>query len=97
MCYKFENILSKEILLQVNMTTEMQQETLGSYTSTDMQNSGNSDKQAALGEMRAAKAQRDEQSGGEVNKNETLGKVEKSLGSVTGCEGMEEEGAKRQA
>ena len=68
---------------------------LGSYTSTDMQNAGASDKQAAVGEMRAAKAQSDAQPG-DVNKNETLGKVEQKLGSVTGCEGMEEEGQKRQ-
>ena len=31
------------------------QEAVGSYTSTDMQNSGASDKQAAVEEMRAAK------------------------------------------
>ena len=72
------------------------QETLGSYTSTDLQNTGASDKQAGLDEMRAAKAQNDEQ-GSEVNKNETLGKVEKTLGGAVGCEGMEEEGGKRQA
>ena len=58
-----------------------------------MQNAGAADKQAAVEEMRAAR----EASGGEPSKNETLGKVEKTLGSVTGCEGMEEEGAKRQA
>lgn len=67
------------------------QETLGSYTSTDMQNAGSADKQAAVDEMRAAK----DAQGGDVSKNETLGKVERGLGSVTGCEGMEEEGAKR--
>ncbi len=61
-----------------------------------MQNAGSADKQAAIDEMRAAKEASDSQ-GGEVNKNATLGKVEKRLGSVTGCEGMEEEGAKRQA
>lgn len=72
------------------------QETLGSYTSTDMQNAGASDKSVALEEMRAAKQMSDQQ-GGEVSHNETLGKVEKTLGSVTGCEGMEEEGAKRQS
>lgn len=70
------------------------QETVGSYTSTDMQNAGSADKQAAIDEMRAAKQVADEQGGG-VSENPTLGKVEKSLGSVTGCEGMEEEGAKR--
>ena len=47
--------------------------------------------------MRAAKQASDEQGGGEVSKNETMGKVEQKLGSVTGCEGMEEEGAKRQS
>ena len=72
------------------------QETIGSYTSTDMQNAGASDKQAAIEEMKAAKQLSDEQ-GGQVSKNETLGKAEQTLGSVTGCEGMEEEGAKRQA
>jgi len=61
-----------------------------------MQNGGASDKQAALEEMRAAKAQSDQQ-GGEVGKSATLGKVEQTLGGVTGCEGMEEEGAKRQS
>lgn len=74
----------------------MTQETIGSYTSTDIQNAGASDKEAAVEEMRAAKQASDHQ-GGEVNKNETLGKVEQTIGSVTGCEGMEEEGAKRQA
>lgn len=72
------------------------QETIGSYTSTDMQNAGASDKEAAVEEMRAAKQLSDQQ-GGEVNKNPTLGKVEQTMGSVTGCEGMEEEGAKRQS
>lgn len=61
-----------------------------------MQNAGSADKQAAVEEMRAAKQTSDAQ-GEEISKNPTLGKVEKSLGSVTGCEGMEEEGAKRQA
>ena len=74
----------------------MKQETIGSYTSTDMQNAGASNKQAAIEEMKAAKQLSDEQ-GGQVTKNETLGKAEQTLGSVTGCEGMEEEGAKRQA
>lgn len=71
-------------------------ETVGSYTSTDMQNAGSADKQAAVEEMRAAKQASDAQ-GGEISKNQTLGKVEQSLGSVTGCEGMEEEGSKRQS
>ncbi|KAK4690464.1 hypothetical protein P7C71_g6334, partial [Lecanoromycetidae sp. Uapishka_2] len=70
-------------------------ETLGSYTSTPLQNSGASDKQSALDEMRAAKNISDQQGGGDVTKNPTLGSVEQKLGSVTGCEGMEEEGAKR--
>jgi len=61
-----------------------------------MQNAGASDKQAAVEEMRAAKEVSDQQ-GGEVSKNETMGKVEQKFGSVTGCEGMEEEGAKRQS
>ncbi|KAL2038809.1 hypothetical protein N7G274_008567 [Stereocaulon virgatum] len=71
-------------------------ETIGSYTSTDMQNAGASDKEAAVEEMRAAKQLSDQQ-GGEVSKNPTLGEVEQTIGSVTGCEGMEEEGAKRQS
>ena len=61
-----------------------------------MQNAGSSDKQAALEEMRAAKSQSDAQ-GGAVSKNPTLGKVEQTLGNAAGCEGMEEEGAKRQS
>ena len=61
-----------------------------------MQNAGSADKQAAIDEMRAAKAQSDEQ-GGELNKNPTLGKFEQTLGNVAGCEGMEEEGSKRQS
>lgn len=60
-----------------------------------MQNAGAAEKQAAVEEMRAAKAQADSQ-GGELNKNPTLGKVEQTLGSATGCEGMQEEGEKRQ-
>ena len=62
-----------------------------------MQNAGASDKQAAVEEMRAAKAQSDAQGSGDVSKNETLGKVEQTLGSATGCEGMQEEGQKRQS
>lgn len=46
--------------------------------------------------MRTAKQASDEK-GGEVSKNPTVGKVEQTLGSVTGCEGMEEEGLKRQS
>lgn len=34
--------------------------------------------------------------GGEPAKNETIGKVEEKLGSVTGCEGMVGEGKERQ-
>ena len=60
-----------------------------------MQKAGASDKSAAIDEMRAAKQASDEQ-GGQVNKNPTVGKMEQTFGSVTGCEGMEEEGAKRQ-
>lgn len=61
-----------------------------------MQNAGASDKGAAVEEMRAAKQVSDQQ-GGEVGKSETMGKVEQTLGNVTGCEGMEEEGVKRQS
>lgn len=60
-----------------------------------MQNAGSAEKQAAREQMRAAK-QTDDASGGDVSKNPTLGKVEQSLGSAAGCEGMVEEGAKRQ-
>ena len=35
--------------------------------------------------------------GGEPAKNETVGKVEEKLGSVTGCEGMVDEGKERQS
>lgn len=61
-----------------------------------MQTAGSADKEAAVDEMRAAKQASDAQ-GGEISKNQTLGKVEQSLGSAAGCEGMEEEGAKRQS
>ncbi|CAF9921661.1 hypothetical protein IMSHALPRED_005238 [Imshaugia aleurites] len=71
-------------------------EAIGSYTSSDMQTAGSADKEAAVDEMRAAKQASDAQ-GGEISKNQTLGKVEQSLGSAAGCEGMEEEGAKRQS
>ena len=73
----------------------MLEEMVGSYTSNDMKDAGASDKQSAIEEMRTAKAQSDAQ-GGELNKNSTLGSVEQKMGSVTGCEGMEDEGAKRQ-
>ncbi len=43
--------------------------------------------------MRAAKEQ---QSGGEVGRNDTVGKAEEKLGQVTGCEGMVGEGRERQ-
>ena len=61
-----------------------------------MKNAGASDKQAAVDEMRAAKAQNEAQGDTEVMKNEALGKVEQTLGSAAGCEGMVEEGGKRQ-
>ena len=40
--------------------------------------------------MRAAK----EAAGGLQDRNETVGKVEKSVGGLVGCEGMVEEGKK---
>jgi hypothetical protein len=43
--------------------------------------------------MRAAKEQ---QSGSEVGRNDTMGKAEEKLGQVTGCEGMVGEGRERQ-
>ena len=61
-----------------------------------MQNAGAADKSAAVDEMRKAK-EIGEKEGGDLNKNPTLGKVEQTLGSATGCEGMEDEGAKRQS
>ena len=61
-----------------------------------MQKAGAADKDAAIKEMRAAKEVADKQ-GEDLTKNSTMGKVEQTLGSATGCEGMEEEGAKRQA
>lgn len=71
------------------------QETIGSYTSSPMQEAGASEKSSAIDEMRAAKAASDSQTGGEVNKNSTIRKMEKTLGDATGCEGMSEEGGKR--
>lgn len=79
-----------------DLCTYLPQETIGSWASPDMQKAGISDKEAAVEEMRAAKDLSDEQAGG-VEKNETMGRVEQTLGDVTGCEGMKEEGAKRQA
>ena len=61
-----------------------------------MQTAGASDKNAAVEEMRKAK-EVNEKEGGDLNKNPTVGKVEQTLGNVTGCEGMEDEGAKRQS
>jgi hypothetical protein len=43
--------------------------------------------------MRAAKEQ---QSGSEVGRNDTMGKAEEKLGQMAGCEGMVGEGRERQ-
>ena len=63
------------------------QETLG-------YESGTSDKEAAVEEMRAAK----EASGdAEPAKSGVLGNLEGKAGQLTGCEGMVEEGEKRKS
>ncbi|MCJ1355286.1 MAG: hypothetical protein MMC33_005277 [Icmadophila ericetorum] len=69
-------------------------ETIGSFTSTPMQEAGAADKQAAIDEMRAAKENADASGTGSGlgTQNPTLGKIEKSVGSAVGCEGMVEEG-----
>ena len=54
--------------------------------SDDWKASAESDKQAGIDNMKAASANRDPQKDG-------YGKVEEIAGKVTGCEGMEDEGA----
>lgn len=68
------------------------QEAVGSIASTDLQKQGAKDKEAAVAEMREAQAHSDPS----VNKNPTLGKVEQAIGSAAGCEGLKDEGQKRQ-
>ncbi|KAL8638267.1 MAG: hypothetical protein Q9228_004567 [Teloschistes exilis] len=69
-------------------------EAVGNYVSSDpsWKSSATETKDAAIAEMRAAKAQ----SEGEPGKNETMGKVEEKLGGAVGCEGMVGEGKERQ-
>ncbi|KAI4197350.1 MAG: hypothetical protein LQ350_005971 [Teloschistes chrysophthalmus] len=69
-------------------------EAVGTYVSSDpsWKSSATETKDAAVAEMRAAKAQ----SQGEPGKNETMGKVEEKLGGAVGCEGMVGEGKDRQ-
>ncbi|KAL8678419.1 MAG: hypothetical protein Q9186_005227 [Xanthomendoza sp. 1 TL-2023] len=69
-------------------------EAIGTYMSSDpsWKTSATETKDAAVAEMRAAKAQGE----GETGKNETVGKVEERLGGVVGCEGMVGEGKERQ-
>ena len=50
---------------------------------------GQSDKSAAVEEMRAAK-----EASGSQTQNPTVGKVEELVGKGVGCEGMVEEGGK---
>lgn len=82
----FPPLLPSPLLLPANPTNMWIQEAFGFE-------SGSSDKEYAVNEMRAAK----EQSEGEPKHNETAGKIEEKLGSVTGCEGMVGEGKERQA
>ncbi|KAI4253671.1 MAG: hypothetical protein LQ352_003559 [Teloschistes flavicans] len=69
-------------------------EAVGNYVSSDpsWKTSASETKDAAVAEMRAAKAQ----SEGQPGKNETMGKVEEKLGGAVGCEGMVGEGKERQ-
>lgn len=63
------------------------EETISGITgASSWQRSGTSDKRQGLDAMRAASADRDPQSSG-------FGKVEEVAGKVTGCNGMESEGA----
>ncbi|GAB7338933.1 hypothetical protein MBLNU457_5611t1 [Dothideomycetes sp. NU457] len=50
--------------------------------------SASTDKSAGIDAMKAASEQR-----GQQTQNPTFGKVEQMAGSLTGCEGMEQEGA----
>ncbi|EMD00388.1 hypothetical protein BAUCODRAFT_144066 [Baudoinia panamericana UAMH 10762] len=60
---------------------------VGSVTGAESwQKSAESDKQAGIDAMKQASANRDPQKDG-------YGKVEEMAGKVTGCEGMEKEGA----
>lgn len=69
-------------------------EAIGTHISSDpsWKTSGTETKNAAVEEMRAAKAQ----SEGDPGKNETVGKMEEKLGGAVGCEGMVGEGKDRQ-
>ncbi|KAI4167736.1 MAG: hypothetical protein LQ343_006978 [Gyalolechia ehrenbergii] len=69
-------------------------EAIGTHISSDpsWKKSAAETKDAAVEEMRAAKAQ----SEGDPAKNETMGKVEEKLGGAVGCEGMVGEGKERQ-
>ncbi|KAL9583015.1 MAG: hypothetical protein Q9212_002961 [Teloschistes hypoglaucus] len=69
-------------------------EAVGNYVSSDpsWKSSATETKDAAVAEMRAAKAQ----SEGQPGKYETMGKVEEKLGGAVGCEGMVGEGKERQ-
>ncbi|KAL8687676.1 MAG: hypothetical protein Q9218_006219 [Villophora microphyllina] len=69
-------------------------EAVGNYVSSDpsWKTSATETKDAAVAEMRAAKAQSESHPG----KNETVGMVEEKLGSAVGCEGMVGEGKERQ-
>ncbi|MCJ1308774.1 hypothetical protein MMC25_002428 [Agyrium rufum] len=66
------------------------QEQVGNLSGSEAwRQSGQEAKEAAVNEMRSAK----EASGGLQDRGDTtMGKVEKSVGSAVGCEGMVEEG-----
>jgi uncharacterized protein YjbJ (UPF0337 family) len=70
------------------------QETIGNLTgSEDWKTTGQHDKDAAVKDMRAANEASGDQPG--VG-GARLGKVEESLGSAVGCEGMMSEGQHKQ-
>lgn len=87
-------ILFDDCYLDSNPSLQSVQEAIGTHISSDpsWKKSAAETKDAAVEEMRAAKAQ----SEGDPAKNETMGKVEEKLGGAVGCEGMVGEGKERQ-
>ncbi|KAK0119477.1 hypothetical protein ONS95_010924 [Cadophora gregata] len=70
------------------------EETVGNLTgSKEWQESGKKDAEAGIGEMKAANQNRTS----EPAASGIGGRVEELAGKATGCEGMEKEGAERQA
>lgn len=61
-----------------------------------MQQAGAEDKRSAVDEMRAAHAATKAGGEDEPAKNTTVGIMEEKFGQATGCQGMQEEGQKRQ-